>query len=403
MAKVLNAIVPPGLRTRELGEGAHAVREVEDRECASHSVERTVVERQRFCVHQLHPNVTQSGAVDRSSEHVEHLLADIDADDRTARTDRGRRRNQTCALARRDVENTITFADTCCDHEALTEVRENGTIWLYDDDRTSYIRAVADFASSVTTVEMASLPCPAPSPLGLVFNARRIRLISIHEGRQQEAVVNDDAKSATARGYDVLSSSYNQIVPFFTYFGERLVVAAGIGEGDRVLDVATGQGACLIPAAAAVGPSGAVVGIDISEQMLDVLARSIGGAGLRHVRVQLMDAEALTFDDGSFDAVTCAFAVFHFPDRVRALAGFARVLKPGGTIAFSTFANDSLGYPWFGDVVADFLPDDAEAADAARQYLHIDTDEFHDQLRSVGFESPTSEIVECAVPFRVGR
>jgi ubiquinone/menaquinone biosynthesis C-methylase UbiE len=207
----------------------------------------------------------------------------------------------------------------------------------------------------------------------------------------------DDAKSATARMYDVLSSSYNQIVPFFTYFGERLVAAAGIGEGDRVLDVATGQGACLIPAAAAVGPDGEVVGIDISEQMIDVLNRSIDDAGLRHVRVQLMDAEALKFDGGSFDAVTCAFAVFHFPDRMAALAGFARVLKPGGTIAFSTFANDSLGYPWFGDVVEDFLPDDG--VPAARQYLHIDTDEFHDQLRSVGFESPTSDIVSAQFHF----
>ena len=167
--------------------------------------------------------------------------------------------------------------------------------------------------------------------------------------------MTDDAKSATAWMYDVLSSSYNQIVPFFTYFGERLVGAAGIGEGDRVLDVTTGQGGCLIPAAVAVGPSGSVVGIDISAQMIDVLDRSIDGAGLGHVRVQLMDAETLTFDEGSFDAVTCTFAVFHFSDRVRALAGFAPVLKPGGTIRFSTFADDSLGYPWFCDVIADFL------------------------------------------------
>lgn len=211
--------------------------------------------------------------------------------------------------------------------------------------------------------------------------------------------MNDDAKFATARTYDVLSSSYNQIVPMFTHFGERLVAAAGIGEGDRVLDIATGQGACLIPAAGAVGPSGAVVGIDISEQMVDVLDRSIDSAGLRHVEVQLMDAEALTFAHGSFDAVTCAFAVFHFPDRMRALAGFARVLKPGGTIAFSSFANDSLGYSWFDDVVASFLADDSEPADAARHHLHIDTDEFHDQLRSVGFESPTSEIVNAQFHF----
>jgi O-methyltransferase/aklanonic acid methyltransferase len=209
----------------------------------------------------------------------------------------------------------------------------------------------------------------------------------------------DDANSATARTYDVLASSYNRIVPFFTYFGERLVAAAGISEGDRVLDVATGQGACLLPAAAIVGPGGAVVGIDISAQMIDALKRSIDHAGLRHVRVQLMDAEALTFDDGSFDALTCAFAVFHFSDRARALAGFARVLRSGGKIAFSTFSNDSLGYPWFGDVVADFLPDDGVPADPARQYLHIDVDEFHDQLRSVGFESPISEVVSTEFHF----
>jgi O-methyltransferase/aklanonic acid methyltransferase len=209
----------------------------------------------------------------------------------------------------------------------------------------------------------------------------------------------DDVKSGIARIYDAMSSSYNQIVPFFTYFGERLVGAAGIGEGERVLDVATGQGACVIPAAAAVGASGAVVGIDISRQMIDVLSRSIADAGLRHVRVELMDAEALTFDERSFDAVTCAFAVFHFPARMRALAEFARVLKPGGTIAFSTFANDSLGYPWFSDVVADFLPDDGVPADAVRGFVHIATDEFHDQLRAVGFESPTSEIVSAQFHF----
>jgi ubiquinone/menaquinone biosynthesis C-methylase UbiE len=142
-----------------------------------------------------------------------------------------------------------------------------------------------------------------------------------------------------------------------------------------------------------------VVGIDISEQMIDALNRSIDADGLRHVQVQLMDAETLTFDDSSFDALTCAFAVFHFPHRVPAFAGFARVLKPGGTIAFSTFANDSLGYPWFGDVVADFMPAGDVYADAARQHLHIDIDEFHEQLRSLGFESPTSEIVTAQFHF----
>ena len=66
---------------------------------------------------------------------------------------------------------------------------------------------------------------------------------------------------------------------------------------------------------------------------------------------------------------------------------------------FSTFANDSLGNPWFSDVVAEFLADDSEPADASRKYLHVDTDEFHDQLHAVGFESPTSEVVDAQFQF----
>jgi len=70
------------------------------------------------------------------------------------------------------------------------------------------------------------------------------------------------------------------------------------------------------------------------------------------------------------------------------------VLEPGGTVAFSTFADDALGYPWFADVAARFLPDDGVPSDAAQRFLHIDADELHQQLRRSGFESPTDEVVD---------
>jgi ubiquinone/menaquinone biosynthesis C-methylase UbiE len=211
--------------------------------------------------------------------------------------------------------------------------------------------------------------------------------------------VADDVKAGIARMYDEMSSTYNQIVPFHTYFGERLVAAAGVGEGGHVLDVATGQGACLIPAAGAAGATGSVVGIDLSREMLDVLNRSIAASGLDHVRTEVMDAEALQFDDRSFDVMTCAFALFFFPDRPRALAELVRVLRDGGTVAFSTFANDSLGYPWFSEVVAPFLPDDGIPPDAARRFLHVDTDGFHRQLQRAGCEEPVSEVVDARFHF----
>jgi ubiquinone/menaquinone biosynthesis C-methylase UbiE len=133
--------------------------------------------------------------------------------------------------------------------------------------------------------------------------------------------------------------------------------------------------------------------------MIQVLQRKIDDAGVRHVEVHRMDVEALTLPAESFNAVTCGFAVFHFPDRMRALTELARVLKSNGTIAFSTFPNDSLGYPWFSDVVADFLPDDGIPTDSARQFLHVDVDGFHEQLRVAGFEAPTSETIGAEFHF----
>jgi ubiquinone/menaquinone biosynthesis C-methylase UbiE len=107
-----------------------------------------------------------------------------------------------------------------------------------------------------------------------------------------------------------------------------------------------------------------------------------------------MDVDALTFADRSFDVITCGFGLFFFPDRMHALTELARVLEPGGTVAFSTFADDALGYPWFADVAAPFLPDDGVPTDAARRFLHIDAQELHQQLRRSGFESPTDETID---------
>jgi ubiquinone/menaquinone biosynthesis C-methylase UbiE len=198
--------------------------------------------------------------------------------------------------------------------------------------------------------------------------------------------------------FDEISASYDEIVPLHAYFGAKLVAAAGVEAGDRVLDVGAGRGAITIPAAAAVGADGTVVAIDLSSEMVDRLSAAIEASGLGHVRAEVMDAEVLAFDDDSFDVVTGGFVLFFIPDRMRAFAEFARVLAPGGRIAFSTFADDALGYPWFMEVVAPFLPDDGPPLDAARRFLHIDTDELHEQLRRSGFESPISEAVDG--PFR---
>ena len=145
------------------------------------------------------------------------------------------------------------------------------------------------------------------------------------------------------------SAAYDQAGPhFFSHFGRGLVKFAGIAPGMRVLDVACGRGAVLFPALKSVGGRGEVVGVDISEGMIQEIRQDFTGRGITNARARRMDAERLYFPDGSFDSVLCGLGLFFLPDLERALAEFQRVLKPGGWLAASTFQHfeDELSRRW---------------------------------------------------------
>ena len=143
-------------------------------------------------------------------------------------------------------------------------------------------------------------------------------------------------KAQTKALFNMLSSDYDSGAACFAHFGRRLVDVAGISADARVLDVASGRGAVLFPAAERVGAAGEVVGVDIADAMARVTTEEAARRGLK-ARVSVMDAEALTFPDESFDFVTCGFGIMFFPDQDRALAQMRRVLKPGGCLAISTW------------------------------------------------------------------
>lgn len=95
-----------------------------------------------------------------------------------------------------------------------------------------------------------------------------------------------------------------------------------------VLDVATGAG----HTAAAVAPLvQKVVATDLAPEMVAETVALFGSRGLTNCQAQVEDVEALSFPDGSFDAVTCRIAPHHFLDIDKALSEIARVLKVGGS------------------------------------------------------------------------
>ena len=146
----------------------------------------------------------------------------------------------------------------------------------------------------------------------------------------------------------------------FQEWAPRVVSAAGVGPGQRVLDVACGTGVVAREAARRVEPGGSVAGLDRNDDMIAV-ARRVSPA----LEWRLGRAEALPFGDGSFDAVLCQFGLMFFDDRVTTLREMSRVLKPGGrtTVAVWDALESSPGYAamarllqrLFGDRVADQL------------------------------------------------
>ncbi|UYP20808.1 class I SAM-dependent methyltransferase [Rhodococcus sp. Z13] len=110
--------------------------------------------------------------------------------------------------------------------------------------------------------------------------------------------------------------------------GPTLVDATGIAAGDRVLDVAAGSGNAAIPAALAGAD---VLATDLTPELFDAGRRAAAAAGAT-LTWQEADAEALPFDDASFDAVLSCVGVMFAPHHRLAADELLRVTRPGGRI-----------------------------------------------------------------------
>ena len=115
---------------------------------------------------------------------------------------------------------------------------------------------------------------------------------------------------------------------------QTMIELAGIGEGDRVLDIATGAGEPAISIALKVGPGGEVTCRDANPEMLQGARNRAAHLGLENVRFEIGDMEKLPFDDHRFDAVTCRFGLMFPDDPVAALTEARRVLKPGAKAVY---------------------------------------------------------------------
>jgi ubiquinone/menaquinone biosynthesis C-methylase UbiE len=160
------------------------------------------------------------------------------------------------------------------------------------------------------------------------------------------------SKITVANLYNRVAPQYGQIGPgIFHYLGCRLAGLTAIAEGDRVLDIATGRGASLLPAARITGDLGSVIGIDLASSMLKETAKDLTNLGMRNATLIRMDAENLAFRDAAFDRLLCGFAIFLFSLPEQALSEWYRVLRPGGSVGISVTGSGDERWRWYEELL----------------------------------------------------
>jgi ubiquinone/menaquinone biosynthesis C-methylase UbiE len=153
---------------------------------------------------------------------------------------------------------------------------------------------------------------------------------------------------------------------------------------ERVLETAAGTGIVTRALVGSPSPSVSIVATDLNQPMLDHAAERVSSG---RVSWQKVDAQALPFPDGSFDAVVCQFGVMFFPDKQKAYREARRVLKAGGRFIFNVW--DRIERNEFADLVtaavADMFANDPPRFLARIPHGYHEQQAVIAELRSAGF------------------
>src|SRR5947209_3020790 len=199
----------------------------------------------------------------------------------------------------------------------------------------------------------------------------------------EELAFKDEAAAEYDRAFSHVTA---HIMPF-------LMRAAHLAPGMRVLDIATGTGLSAEAALATVGPTGYVTAADISPAMVEKARERFGKAP--NVSVSVEDGQALSFPDGNFDAVLCNLGLMFFPDPVRGLSEFRRVLRPGGRAAVSvnTVVERSYNHQ-INVIIARHVPSLAESV--ARTFALAEASKLRSLFDEAGFTDFATDTVRHA-------
>lgn len=188
--------------------------------------------------------------------------------------------------------------------------------------------------------------------------------------------------------------SYDQLmVPLlFRPYAEELARRVRTLAARRILETAAGTGA-VTKALHDAMPDAEIVATDLNPPMLEVAARRVSAP---NVRFEQADAQALPFENGSFDLVVCQFGSMFFPDKVLGHSEARRVLRDGGSYLLAIW--DRIELNPMSDVaqqaLIDLFPDDPPLFMREGPFGYHDRSGIEGDLRGAGFADITIDTVE---------
>lgn len=205
--------------------------------------------------------------------------------------------------------------------------------------------------------------------------------------------------------FEKISDNYdkmNSVISFklHTKWREDTMKKMNVQKGKKALDVCCGTADWTIALAEAVGPTGEVVGLDFSQNMLNVGKQKVTESNLNQVTLIHGNAMELPFPDHSFDYVTIGFGLRNVPDYLQVLKEMNRVLKPGGiAVCLETSQPTLIGYrqlyyfyfrfimPLFGRVFAKSYREYSWLQESARDFPGVK--ELAGLFKQAGFNDVT--------------
>jgi len=181
---------------------------------------------------------------------------------------------------------------------------------------------------------------------------------------------------------------------------ERMIDLAELRPGRRVLDLATGRGEPAVRAAHRVGPTGEVLGVDLSEEMLQMAGERAAREGLSNLDLRAMNAELLAgVPTGHFHATLSRWGLMYFDSPVAALSAARRAMVSGGIFVAAVWA-ETERVPYFTlprRVLEKFVSLPPIDFEAPGTFHYADTGRLHRDFAAAGFTIEHVEEREVAV------